>query len=212
MMTKKKTYNMAARLGIYFAGLWIVSLGIVLCKKCGFGISPISCVPFVLESVVPLSFGMLTMIFHLVNILIQAVLKKGIDIKLVLQVPVAVLFGWGIDLLQKLIVITPDMIALRVLALVFSVFFTALGMLFMVSMNLVQNPPDGTVKMLSIRCRREFGTVKIAYDVVCVAAAAALGLIFLGKLSGIGIATIVSALFVGRTVSWLRGGIKLQCF
>lgn len=211
-MTKKKTYNMAARLGIYFAGLWIVSLGIVLCKKCGFGISPISCVPFVLESVVPLSFGTLTMIFHLVNILIQAVLKKGIDIKLVLQVPVAVLFGWVIDLLQKLIVITPDMIALRVLALVFSVFFTALGMLFMVSMNLVQNPPDGTVKMLSIRCRREFGTVKIAYDVVCVAAAAVLGLIFLGKLSGIGIATIVSALFVGRTVSWLRGGIKLQCF
>lgn len=211
-MTKKKTYNMAARLGIYFAGLWIVSLGIVLCKKCGFGISPISCVPFVLESVVPLSFGTLTMIFHLVNILIQAVLKKGIDIKLVLQVPVAVLFGWVIDLLQKLIVITPDMIALRVLALVFSVFFTALGMLFMVSMNLVQNPPDGTVKMLSIRCRREFGTVKIAYDVVCVAAAAVLGLIFLGKLSGIGIATIASALFVGRTVNWLRGGIKLQCF
>ena len=211
-MTKKKTYNMAARLVIYFAGLWIVSLGIVLCKKCGFGISPISCVPFVLESVVPLSFGTLTMIFHLVNILIQAVLKKGIDIKLVLQVPVAVLFGWVIDLLQKLIVITPDMIALRVLALVFSVFFTALGMLFMVSMNLVQNPQDGTVKMLSIRCRREFGTVKIAYDVVCVAAAAVLGLIFLGKLSGIGIATIASALFVGRTVSWLRGGIKLQCF
>ena len=211
-MTKKKTYNMAARLVIYFAGLWIVSLGIVLCKKCGFGISPISCVPFVLESVVPLSFGTLTMIFHLVNILIQAVLKKGIDIKLVLQVPVAVLFGWVIDLLQKLIVITLDMIALRVLALVFSVFFTALGMLFMVSMNLVQNPPDGTVKMLSIRCRREFGTVKIAYDVVCVAAAAVLGLIFLGKLSGIGIATIASALFVGRTVSWLRGGIKLQCF
>ena len=203
---------MAARLVIYFAGLWIVSLGIVLCKKCGFGISPISCVPFVLESVVPLSFGTLTMIFHLVNILIQAVLKKGIDIKLVLQVPVAVLFGWVIDLLQKLIVITPDMIALRVLALVFSVFFTALGMLFMVSMNLVQNPQDGTVKMLSIRCRREFGTVKIAYDVVCVAAAAVLGLIFLGKLSGIGIATIASALFVGRTVSWLRGGIKLQCF
>ena len=82
----------------------------------------------------------------------------------------------------------------------------------MVSMDLVQNPPDGTVKMLSIRCRREFGTVKIACDVVCVAAAAALGLIFLGKLSGIGVATIVSALFVGRTVSWLRGGIKLQCF
>lgn len=48
------------RSGVYFAGLLSVSLGIVLCVKCGYGISPISSVPYALEFVVPLSFGTLS--------------------------------------------------------------------------------------------------------------------------------------------------------
>lgn len=210
-MTATKIYHTSIRLGIYIAGIWIVSLGIVLCKKCGFGISPISCIPFVLEKIVPLSFGMLTMIFHLVNTFLQAVLKKSLDIKLLLQIPVAFLFGWVIDLLQQCLTIPSDQVLLRVLALVFSVFFTALGMVCMVGMNLVQNPPDGTVKSISARYHKDFGKVKIGYDLTCVIIAVALGLIFLHRPAGIGIATLVSAIFVGRTVSWLRGKVGGFC-
>ena len=35
-----KRRSMAARLCVYALGIWLVSFGIVLCKKCGFGISP----------------------------------------------------------------------------------------------------------------------------------------------------------------------------
>ena len=69
-----KRRSMAARLCVYALGIWLVSFGIVLCKKCGFGISPISCIPFVLEKLLPVSFGTLTMLFHLVNILLQMIL------------------------------------------------------------------------------------------------------------------------------------------
>lgn len=210
-MVKKKIYHTVIRLCIYGIGIWTVSLGIVLCKKCGLGISPISCIPFVLETVVPLSFGTLTMLFHFANILIQAVLKRGLDMRLLLQVPIAVLFGWIIDFLQKVIIIDGNRWGARIVALIFSVFFTALGMVFMVNMNLVQNPPDGTVKIISARCGKEFGHVKIYYDLVCVGVTVALGLAFLGRITGIGIATVVSAIFVGKTVSWLKDGIRTLC-
>lgn len=218
-----KRRSMAARLCVYALGIWLVSFGIVLCKKCGFGISPISCIPFVLEKLLPVSFGTLTMLFHLVNILLQMILtpclpsgsRRGriflqsiipgiTDPRLLMQVPVAFLFGWIIDFLQKQIVIDESQIVMRIVALVLSVFFTALGMVCMVDMNFVQNPPDGCVKLISIRKNKEFGRVKMGYDLTCVAVSALIGLVFLHKLAGIGIATVVSAVFVGRAVSWIR--------
>ena len=94
------------RTGIYIVGIIFVSLGIVLCKKCGMGISPISSIPYVLTYILPLSFGVLTTCFHFVNIILQMFFsKKWIDAKLWLQVPLAFVFGWVIDGFNKLIMI-----------------------------------------------------------------------------------------------------------
>lgn len=198
--------SMVKRTAIYMLGLVLVSLGIVLCKKCGLGISPISSIPYVLEEVVPVSFGTLTMGFHLANILLQLLLtgEMGKNVRILLQIPVAFLFGQVIDILQKLIQFDEGRILNQGIALALSVFFTALGMVLMLRMDLVQNPPDGLVKLISQKSGRELGQVKIIYDIVCVAISAAAGLAFLGKVKGMGIGTVVSAVFVGRTVTWLK--------
>lgn len=193
------------RLLIYLIGVVTVSLGIVLCKKCGLGISPISSIPFVLEKIVPLSFGTLTMLFHLVNICLQLLLmRKLFDARIYMQIPLAFLFGWVIDLLQKCIRFNEELLFNQIAALVFSVFFTALGMLCMLSMNLIQNPPDGTVRLISQNQKKELGQIKIRYDVVCVIISILIGLVFLKSITGFGIATIVSAVFVGKTLTWLK--------
>lgn len=190
-------------------GLVLVSLGIVLCKKCGLGISPISSIPYVLEEAVPVSFGTLTMGFHLANILLQLVLTREMgNVRILLQIPVAFLFGQVIDILQKLIQFDEGRILNQGIALALSVFFTALGMVLMIHMDLVQNPPDGLVKLISQKSGRELGQVKIIYDTVCVAISAAVGLALLGRVKGMGIATVVSAVFVGRTVTWLKERIE----
>ena len=78
------------RFGVYFLGMISVSLGIVLCAQCGLGISPISSIPFVIKELSFLTFGQLTMLFHLVNTLLQMILlKKFHDVKILLQIPVA---------------------------------------------------------------------------------------------------------------------------
>lgn len=198
-----KTYSL--RLCLYFIGMVLLSLGIILCVKCGLGISPISSIPYVLKFIVPLSFGTLTMLFHLINSLIQYLLEgKLINLRILLQIPVAVLLGILIDLFEELLPLDPDNLFFKCTLLIFSVFFTALGMVFMVNMDLVQNPPDGTVKLLSCRRETSMGKIKILYDIACVAISLLLALIFLRRPEGFGAATVVSAIFVGKSLSWLQ--------
>ncbi|MDD7739727.1 MAG: DUF6198 family protein [Lachnospiraceae bacterium] len=199
------------RFAVYFAGLVLVSMGIVLCKKCNLGISPISSIPFVLEEILPFSFGTLTMFFHLTNIALQLILVRKLwDLRILLQIPVAFLFGIVIDLLQKQISFQNEFWINQWIALVLSVLFTALGMVLMIGMNLVQNPPDGLVKVISQKTKKELGQVKIVYDIISVFISIFIGLVFLGKVKGIGIATIISAVFVGRTVTFLKKIIKFE--
>ena len=200
----------AKRVVIYLLGIICVSLGIVLCKKSNLGISPISSIPFVLETLVPLSFGMLTTLFHFVNTCLQMILKKTWkDPMLWLQFLLAFVFGWVIDLINALLRFNASALWLKVLCLVLSVFFTAFGMLLMLEMDLIQNPPDGTVKTIAALSGRETGSVKVLYDVASVVISVSIGLIFLHQPKGLGAATVVSAIFVGRTLTLLKKYIRL---
>lgn len=207
-MNNKNEKLTIKRITIYIAGILFVSLGIVLCKKCGMGISPISSIPFVLVYVTPLTFGNLTTLFHFVNTVLQIIFtKKWFDPKLWLQVPLAFVFGWVIDGFNYFIVIDDSILLYQIFALIFSIFFTALGMVCMLGTNLIQNPPDGTVKQLSVMLNKEIGTVKIGYDVTCVLISVIVSLAFLHKIEGFGLATIASAIFVGKAIGWIQ---KLQ--
>ena len=193
------------RLGVYIAGMIFVSLGIVLCVKCELGVSPISSVPYVLGYLTPLSFGTLTMLFHLFNSIIQYILeKKLVNIKVLLQVPVAFLFGIIIDFFKNSMSFNAENVIFKIVLMIMSIIFTALGMHFMLSMKLVQNPPDGTVNILAHLLNKNIGTVKVCYDIIMVIISVILGFIFLHDLKGFGIATIFSAIFVGKTLTLMK--------
>lgn len=198
------------RLGIYLAGMIFVSLGIVLCVKCELGVSPISSVPYVLGYFTPLTFGTLTMLFHFCNSILQYILEKKIlNIKVLLQIPVAFLFGIIIDFFKNMMCFHAESLPLKLALMVASILFTALGMHLMLSMQLVQNPPDGTVNVLAHLFHTNIGTVKIYYDISMVIVSVLLGVIFLHKPEGFGIATIFSAVFVGKTLTLLKKHISL---
>lgn len=193
------------RIGIYLLGMITVSTGIVLCALCGWGISPISSWAYIMTDIVPLSFGTLTMIFHLVNIIVQYLLeKKLINIRVWLQIPVALIFGILIDAIKGIIMVDTSNVLNQSIALALSVFLTALGMVLMINMNLIQNPPDGCVKNLSELIGIEMGNMKLIYDLVMVVTSGTVGYIALGDFRSFGIATIVSAIFVGKILSGLQ--------
>lgn len=211
-MEQEKEVSLYKRSLIYVIGIFFVSLGIVLCKKCGMGISPISSIPLVLSYATPLSFGILTSLFHFVNTALQMILSKKMrDVKMWLQIPLAFVFGWVIDWLNGMIRLENPVLLLQIVMLIGSVFFTALGMVCMLDMNLIQNPPDGTVRQISILLGKDLGTVKIGYDLVCVISSVLLSIVFLERVEGFGLATIISAIFVGKMIGWIRQAAVFTC-
>lgn len=197
--------NLVNRIIVYVIGLFFVSLGIVLCVKCGLGVSPISSVPYVLEYITPLTFGTLTMLFHFMNSLLQYVLeRKLINVKVLLQIPVAFLFGFVIDVLKAMMSFEANDLAMQVILMILSIVCTALGMHLMLSMNLVQNPPDGTVNLVARIMDRNIGSVKICYDVLMIAISVVVGYSAMSEVVGFGVATICSAIFVGKLLKILQ--------
>lgn len=191
------------RVVIYLLGMTAVSTGIVLCALCGLGISPVSSWPYIMKDIVPLSFGTLTMIFHFINIAIQYILeRKLMNVRVFLQIPVALLFGVFIDALKGMITVDTSSFIMQSLALVFSILFTALGMILMINMDLIQNPPDGCVKDLSEITGIQMGNMKLIYDCSMVITSSAASYLLSGNLYGLGIATIASAVFVGKTLTF----------
>lgn len=205
--------KMIYRIGVYFGGILLATLGIVLCVKSELGVSPISSVPYGISLFSPLTFGTLTMLYHFINSIFQyAVERKLLNVKVFLQIPVAFLFGLIIDLLKDMLTFTPQNLFTKLLLVIFSILFTALGMHLMLSMKLVQNPPDGTVNLIAGLSGKNIGAIKIAYDATMVILSAALTGIALHKVIGFGPATICSALFVGRALTLFQKTIKLKAF
>ena len=203
--------NLIYRSGIYITGVISVSLGIVLCVKCELGVSPISSVPYVLGYLTPLTFGTLTMLFHFCNSMIQYILeKKLINAKVLLQIPIAFLFGIIIDFFKNIMSFNAENMIFKIFLMIMSIVCTALGMHLMLSMKLVQNPPDGTVNILARLLNKNIGTIKIYYDIFMVIISVILGIAFLHGLKGFGIATILSAIFVGKTLTVMKKHIPLE--
>lgn len=80
---------------ILLIGLFIMSFGVALSVKSDLGTTPISCIPNVLKYAVPLSLGMITIIFNFLLIVIQVIiLKKDFQRKQWMQLLVTVFFGY----------------------------------------------------------------------------------------------------------------------
>lgn len=193
-----------ARLPLYIAGVFALCLGIVLCVKCGMGVSPINSIPYVVSSLVPLSLGTLSVFFYLINIAAQLVLSERKHYAgILLQLPVSVVFGFVIDMWNALLP-SAATIAMRIACLCGSLFFTAFGIMLIVAMRLVPDPPTGAVQAISRAAQKSMGAVKIIYDCSCVAVSLLIGLIGAHKIIGFGIATIASAICVGRMLALLQ--------
>lgn len=196
--------RIAKRLLFFIPGLFCVCAGIVFCKKCTMGISPISSIPYVLSLAFPISFGQFTMCFHFLNIGGQMLLQRKIGLKTSLQILLALAFSFIIDLMDSVLFVTADFLLYRILALISSIVLTALGMVLMFKADLVQNPVDGFVKQVSDLSGKSLGQVKILYDTCCVLLSLLLSILLLHRFEGFGVATVASAFFVGKCINWIK--------
>lgn len=200
----EKLKSILSRIPIYIAGAVLLGFGIVLCVRSEMGVSPINSIPYVISHIVPLSLGTISILFYLVNIILQLILSKRKDyLGIILQLPVSLLFGLVIDMWDALLP-SAGSIWMRILCLCGSLFFTAFGIMLIVAMHLVPDPPTGTVQVISHITGKEIGTIKVIYDCSCVVISLLTGFLGTHQIVGFGIATIVSALCIGRVLALLQ--------
>ncbi len=200
------------RLAWFAAGILINSFGIVLITKGAMGTSQISSIPYVLSLQVPsISFGMFSFIMNMVYIVLQALLlRKQFKPFQLLQIVVNVVFSASIDVFMAMLSFyAPQQLFTRVLSAIAGCIVLAFGISVEVAPDLIMVPGEGIVAAISKVSGWRFGSVKVAFDVTLILIAALLSWLFFGKIVGVGVGTLLSAVSVGQFVNLINRHVPL---
>ena len=208
-MTKKE---MGKRYLLFIISLFFIGLGIALTKRSELGVSPISSVANVMSYKFPaLSMGTWLMISNLAMILGQILLlRKRFQPIQLLQIPLSFLFGYFTDFGMWIATLFPNEVYLARLGFVFvGVIILGFGIALSIIANVLLNSGEAFVKALADVLGKEFGDVKVAFDVVWVLFSILLSLLFFdGALVGIREGTLISAFFTGMIAKWFRARLE----
>ena len=173
-MSKKET---AKRYVLFIISLFFTALGVAFTKHGELGVSPISSVANVLSCTKgAFSLGVWLIIWNCVLILGQILRKKFRLIQL-LQIPLSFLFGYFTDFGLWLVDFIPaESYIMRLVMVIVGIVILGFGVSLSVSANVIMNSGEAFVKAIADTANKNFGNVKIAFDVSCVVLALILSL------------------------------------
>ena len=194
------------RILIFIAGLYCMGLGVALSVIAALGTSPISCFPYVVSEIAPVSVGTVTFIMNFIFLLAQiAILKKDFKWQ-ILQLPALLVFSACIDMIIALFSWLPtDFYLMQIIWMILGCLILGTGIGLLLLADYVMMPADYLVRILaSVVLKKDFGKVKVSFDITLVCIAAVTSLIFLHEIVGIREGSLIAALTVGiiaRTVA-----------
>ncbi len=208
-MSKKET---AKRYALFIISLFISALGVAVTKKGALGVSPISSVANVLSlRFTALTLGNWLIIWNCVLILGQIlILGKRFRLIQLLQVPLSFLFGYFTDFGMWLVsFFEAEAYIMRIALVVSGTLILGFGISLSVIANVIMNSGEAFVKAVSDTVHKEFGNVKIAFDISCVVMAVVLSLIFFNlRIEGTREGTVIAALLTGLSVKFFTRLVK----
>ena len=200
-MTKAE---IAKRYLLFIISLFFAAMGVAFTKHGELGVSPISSVANVMSCRFDsLSLGTWLIIWNCVLIAGQiAILGKKFQMIQLLQVPLSFLFGWFTDFGMWLVSFLPaNSYPVRLIVVVVGIVILGFGISLSVIANVIMNSGEAFVKAISDTLHKEFGNVKIAFDIICVILAITLSVVFFHfSIVGTREGTIISALLTGIVV------------
>ena len=187
---------------IYFIGLIVLALGIVLNTKTLLGVSPIISIPYNICHIWHLNLGAITFVFYCFCVLIESILK-GKEFKLyeLLQIPMSLVTSVFINIFDQYLNIVPDTLGQKLLVLFFAIVVTGIGAATMVNMKLVPNPADALAATIGDKLGKGMGIGKNVFDVTCFCTSGIIGLVFTRHIIGLGIGTVLAVIFTGRVIA-----------
>ncbi len=194
----------------FIAGLYFLSLGIVLIVASSLGTTPISSVNYVVTLHTPITLGTAT---FLINVLLIAgqfwLIRSGLGtrkdrIEILLQLPFSLVFSIFIDINMAFIgSIEPTSYPMALAMLGAGCLSQATGVVLELKPNVAIMSAEGFVKYAARRYIKDFGRLKVIFDVVLVSSALLLGIACSGHIEGVREGTVIAALSTGFIVSFL---------
>lgn len=203
---KKK--ELVLRYLLLIVGLLFSAFGVALAKQAELGVTPISSVANVMSyKFTSLSIGSWLIIWNCALIAGQIiVLRKNFRLIQLLQIPLSFLFGWFTDLgLWCVSAVPNDIYILQIVMVLAGIVVLAFGISLSVVAGVIMNSGEAFVKAVSDVSGRNFGNVKILFDVCCVLASVILSLLFFDlRIIGTREGTVISAVLTGFVVKFFN--------
>ena len=205
--------HLKTRIPMYFIGLFVMTIGIALSVKSNLGVSPVSSIPYTMTCVWGIEMGKATILFHIVLVLIQILLlRKNFKPVQWLQVLIGVVFGYFTTFCNYLVSFlpTPENLGIRIVMVLASTVFVALGIFLYLPANLIPLAGEGCMQAVSSVTHVDFSKVKIGFDCTMVLISAVTCLSLLHTLGSVGAGTIIAAVLVGTLVGILNRAFGKQ--
>lgn len=134
---------------------------------------------------------------------------KGILLKDALQFPLSLIFTRFMNIFVYVIPAydSPEVSGLyssfpgRIVTLIIAIILTGIGAAVSLNMRLIPNPGDGIVQAISDCIGKSVGFTKNCFDLFNITLTTCMGLLFAGKIIGIGIGTVIAVIGVGRVIA-----------
>ena len=208
-MEKSRTWSrreLLRRYLLFGISLFIIAFGISIITRSDLGTSPISSVPYVASLNTPLTMGTYFFIFTIVLICMQMLLlgKRGIierKVELLMQFPVAFVLSVFTDATMWMLhSYAPEAYALKIASLIIGCVILALGICLEVMADVTMISAEYTIQFATLRFKRDFGTIKVCFDVSLVIMAILCSWALAGRIDGVREGTVIAALITGPFV------------
>ena len=200
-MTAMKKRQNIFRGVIYTLGMLSLALGIILNTKTNLGVAPIASSSYAISQITGLNFSNIILCVYTLFAFAEYILMgKNFRPYDLLQIPVSIVFTRCMNFFSNNINLQPEMFVSKIALALVACAFTAVGLSLSVSMRLVPNTGDGLVQAIADRTGKNLGLIKNIFDGCCIGAAVIIGLVFAGKLIGIGLGTVIALILTGRFV------------
>lgn len=194
---------------VFILGLFFLSLGVVLIVRSSLGTTPISCLTYVVSINSHLTLGTVTFLFNILLIALQLLLISGRGsrkdrVEIMLQIPFSFLFAAFIDLHMFIFSAVRAENYWGSLAILFAGLVSqAVGVVLELKPDVSIMSAEGFVKYASRRYGKEFGKMKVWFDVGLVSSAVLVSLALAGRIDGVREGTFIAAIFTGYAVTFL---------
>ncbi len=193
---------------IYLTGIVILACGITMSSKTNLGTSPVISVAYNISDLTGIPFGVMTFIYYVFLIAVQVLLlRREFDPVQCFQLLASFLTSTFIGLFDRFLP-SSEVFPVQVLLLILAIVLTGIGIILTVGAQFVPNPADGLASAISRRTGKSLGLSKNLLDFVSILISVALGLLFRGRIFGIGIGTVITMLLTGRAVAILQKPVQ----